>query len=148
MSHTATVKSIKIISVNALRAAVQELAQSGVKVQLIEKATPRAYYAGQAGMGPADFVLQLQDAPYDVGLYRCEDGSYEARTDFFRGHVERVLGAAATRPETQEQARLGKLFQLYGVHAATESARKQGHMVRRINAPDGRVRLEVTGPAL
>ena len=43
---------------------------------------------------------------------------------------------------------MGKLFQLYGVHAAMEAARRKGHMVRRINREDGRVALEVTGPGL
>jgi hypothetical protein len=148
MSHTATVKSIQIQSVSALRAAVEELAQTGVRCSLIENATPRAYFSNQAGMGPAAFVIRLEDSPYDIGLYKTEAGGYEARTDFYRGAVEGVLGARACTPETSEQAKMGKLFQMYGVHAATEAARKKGHMVRRIVKEDGRIALEITGANL
>lgn len=148
MSHTSTVKSIKIQSVTALRAAVAELAQSGVRCSLVENAVPRAFYDNQAGMGKADFVVKLDAAKYDIGLYKTADGSYEARTDFFGGSVAQSLGAPASCPETREQAQMGKLFQMYGVHAATEAARKKGHMVRRVNKQDGTIALEVTGPGL
>lgn len=148
MSHTATVKSIAIQSITALRAAIAELAQTGVRCSLLENETPRAYYSNQQGMGKADFVVKLDACPYDIGLYKNAEGTYEARTDFFAGHIEKVLGAKATTPGNADQARMGKLFQMYGVHAAMEAARKKGHMVRRINREDGRVTLEVTGPGL
>lgn len=148
MSHTATVKSIAIQSITALRAAITELAQTGVQCSLLENATPRAYYPNQSGMGKADFVVKLDACPYDIGLYKTAEGTYEARTDFFAGHIEKVLGAKATTPGNADQARMGKLFQMYGVHAAMEAARKKGHMVRRINREDGRIALEVTGPGL
>ena len=148
MSHTSTVKAIKIQSVSALRAAVAELISTGVRCELLEQSTPRAYSPNQAGMGKADFVLKLADSPYDVGFYKDKDGAYEARTDFYMGHIQKVLGAQATCRETYEQAQMGKLFQLYGVHVATETARKQGHMVRRVNKQDGRIALEVSGPNL
>lgn len=148
MSHTATVKSIKITSLTALRSAVAELAQNGTRCSLIENSTPRAYFSNQAGMGQADFVLKLDASPYDIGLYKTEDGSYEARTDFYAGHIEKVLGAKACSVESAAQAKMGKLFQMYGIHAATEAARKKGHMVKRVNKEDGRVLLEVTGPNL
>jgi hypothetical protein len=148
MSHTSTVKSIKIQSVSALRAAIAEMASNGIKCSLEEKVAPRAYSVGQQGMGVADYVIRLPDAQYDIGLYKTEDGSYEARTDFFMGSVERCIGAPARGPESREQARMGKLFQMYGVHAATEAARKKGHMVRRITKADGTIALEVTGANL
>lgn len=148
MSHTSTIRSIKITSVTALRAAVAELQDKGVKVSLLENAVPRGFYANQAGMGTADFVLKLADSRYDVGLYKAEDGSYEARTDFFGGLVENVLGAKACTPESREQARLGRLFQLYGVHAAMETARKKGHTVMRRQHEDGKITLEITGAGL
>lgn len=147
MSHTATVKSIKIQSVTALRAAVAEMAASGIKCSLIENATPRAYFANQAGMGKADFVLKLDDSPYDVGLYKTDDG-YEARTDFFAGHINKVIGGVCRNPDAREQAQMGKLFQMYGVAAATEAARKKGHMVRQIARQDGTIALEITGAGL
>lgn len=148
MSHTATVKSIKIQSITALRGAIQELAQAGIKCSLVENAVPRAYFANQQGMELAPYVVKLNDCPYDIGLYRQADGSYEARTDFFAGHIERLLGATARTAESTEQAKMGKLFQMYGVHAATEAAKKKGLMVRRVTKNDGTLTLELTGAGL
>lgn len=148
MSHTATVKSIKIQSLTALRAAVAELSASGIRISLAENTTPRGYFSNQAGMGQAPLVIRLADAPYDIGLYESEGGGYEARTDFYAGHIEKVLGGRATSDATRDQARMGKLFQMYGVHAATEAARKKGHMVRRITKSDGKIALEISGPNL
>jgi hypothetical protein len=148
MSHTSTVKSIKIQSVSALRAAITELSQTGVQCSLQEGGTPRAYFQGQQGMGAADFVIKLGGSPYDIGLYKSESGGYEARTDFYAGHIEKVLGGTARTPEAREQAKMGKLFQMYGVHAAMEAARKKGHTVRRIQKENGTIALEVTGSGL
>lgn len=144
MSHTTSIKSIKIQSVTALQAAITEMQQAGMKISLVPNATPRAYYANQAGMGQADFVIKLDDAPYDVGLYKTDDG-YEARTDFFQGHVERILGAQARSAATAQQAKLGKMYQLYGVHATMEQCRRKGQSVRRVVKADGTIALEVTG---
>ena len=148
MSHTAKISAIKISSVSALRSAIAELQQAGVKCSLVESATPRAYFPQQQDMGHAEFVIKLDDAPYDIGLYKQPDGTYEARTDFWMGHVERVLGAQASKPEKAEQAKMGKLFQMYGIHAATEAAKRKGLAVRRINGENGKIKLEVTGAAL
>ena len=144
MSHTTSIKSIKIQSVTALQAAITEMQQAGMKISLVPNATPRAYYANQAGMGQADFVIKLDDAPYDVGLYKTDDG-YEARTDFFQGRVERILGAQARSAATAQQAKLGKMYQLYGVHATMEQCRRKGQSVRRVVKADGTIALEVTG---
>ncbi len=147
ISHTSTIRSIKIQSITALRTAVTELAATGVKCTLLENATPRGYSPNQVGMGPADFVIKLADSTYDIGLYKTEHG-YEARTDWFMGSVEKVLGAPPTCPEASEQAKLGKLFQMYGVAAATEQARRKGLSVRRFNKEDGTICLALTGASL
>lgn len=148
MSHTTSIKSIKITSLSALRAAVAELNTSGIKCSLVQDAKPRAYFDNQAGMGQADFVIKLDGAAYDIGLYKQSDGSYEARTDFWGGSVERILGAKPRAQENAQQAKMGRLFQMYGIHAATETARRQGHSVRRITKADGTVALEITGANL
>ncbi len=145
MSHTSTIKGIKITEVSALRKAVNELAKSGMKIELKENATPRAYFSNQAGMGKADFVVYLADAKYDIGLYKQADGTYEPRTDFFGGSVEKLLGAQASKKENTEQAKLGKLIQLYGIHAATEKATKQGYTVQRQFGKDGAIKLVIAG---
>jgi hypothetical protein len=146
MSHTTTIKAIKIQSITALRMAVEDLNARGTTCTLVENAKPRAYFEDQQGMGIAPYVLKLQGASYDIGFYLNEDGSYEARTDFFGGDIEKMLGAKAGDASRAEQARMGKLYQLYGVAAATEAARRKGHMVRRIeNKETGEIKLEVTG---
>ena len=148
MSHTTSIKSIKISSVSALRASVTELKGMGIRCALKENAKPRAYYQQQEGMGVADFVLELHDSKYDVGFYKQPDNTYEPRTDFFNSQVERVLGVKASDVAFTEQAKMGKFFQAYGVAAAMETARKQGHMVRKMTREDGTISLEITGATL
>lgn len=148
MSHTSSISAIKITSLSALRAAAEELSRTGVACSLVENDTPRAFYKDQAGMGRADLVLKLNACPYDVGLYKQADGSYEVRTDFWDGHVEKLLGGPTSDPSKREQAKLGKLFQMYGIHAATETARRKGLSVRRIAGENGQIKLELTGASL
>jgi hypothetical protein len=146
MSHTTSIKGIKIVNIDALRLAVSDLAASGKKVELVENATPRAYFDNQEGMGVADYVIKLADAKYDIGLYKQQDGTYEPRTDFWGHSVEGVLGAKATDKQYTEQARLGLLFQAYAVNAAEQQARMEGKMTMRQSDPEtGRVTLVVTG---
>jgi hypothetical protein len=148
MSHTSTVRHVLISSIPALREAAKELNSSGVPCALVENAKPRAYFSTQEGMGVAPYVLQLgAGCPYDVGFYPTQDGKgYEARTDLFMGHVGKLLGVAGGGVDAQQQ--LGRLYQLYAVHAATAVARAKGHMVSRRVKPDGTIALEVTGPGL
>lgn len=150
MSHTATVKHVLISSISALREAVKELNTLGVKCSLVENAQPRAYFSNQSGMGTAPFVLSLGNGcPYDVGFYPTHDGKgYEARTDFYQGHVAKLLGVNGSDARSPGEQQLGKLFQLYAVHAASAVARAKGHMVSRRVKPDGTITLEVTGPGL
>lgn len=145
MSHTTKIGGIKIVSASALKAAVAELARKGMKISIVENATPRAYYSNQAGMGKADLVIKLANAAYDIGLYKQADGTYEPRTDFYGGSVEKLLGAAASKKENAIQAKLGKLIQLYGIHAASEKAKKQGYTVRRVEGKDGAIKLVMAG---
>lgn len=139
---------MKITNIAALTAAVAELNASGVKCSLVANETPRAFYSNQEGMGKADYVLKLDGAKYDVGFYKQPTGIYEARTDFWGGSIEKCLGAKASKPENAEQARMGRLFQLYGVHATTQEARRKGLSVRRITKEDGLIQLELTGASL
>lgn len=145
MSHTASISGIKIVDIAALQSAIAELATGGIKISLQTGGTPRAYFNNQKGMGVADYVIKLADAPYDIGLYKQPDGSYEPRTDFFQSHVEKILGAQCSMKGKEDQAKLGKLFQMYGIHATTLAARKTGKTVRRITGKDGAVQLEVMG---
>lgn len=118
--------------------------EKGIRCELKKDATPRAYYPDQQGLGRAEYVLELKDARFDIGFYQTE-GGFEARTDFWGQHVEKVLGVQACSATSKEQAKLGKMFQAYGIHAAMESARKQGYSVRRAPGENGAEKLIVTG---
>lgn len=142
MSHTTEVTTVVFHDVDALRLAVRDLQAAGVKCTLQEKVKPRAYYANQQGMGVADYVLRLEDAPYDVGFYNDPKvKGYVARTDLFAGRVANVLGAQARPGEAAEQAALGKLYHAYAVNAAVRQAAKQGYAVRKVTKADGTVQL-------
>ena len=144
MSHTTTISAIVITDIEALRSAIKELKQNGVDCDLLEKATPRAYYSNQEGMGKADYVVRLNRAKYDVGLYKVkEKEGYELRTDLFSREVSGQLGVKPSKGETTEQAAVGKLYNMYAVHAATRTAIQKGYKVTRVNNEDGSVQLRI-----
>ncbi len=146
MSHTTTVDNVEIKDVGALLAAVNELKANGVNCDMLENQIPRAYYGKQAGMEtPAEHVLKLHDSRYDVGFYKQADGTYQPRCDLWGGDISRQLGVTPTDSIGREQAALGKLLNLYSVHAVSRKALAQGYRVQRINAEDGGVQLNITG---
>ena len=147
MSHTTAITAVVISDVNALQAAINELASEGVKCSLLENCKPRAYSSGQEGMGTAPYVVKLNDATYDVGLYDNGDGGFEARTDFWNGSVEKVLGVETNVNEEREQARLGKLFQRYAVCATENHAALNGYSTTRSQKEDGTLQLVMTQAA-
>lgn len=142
MSHTSEIKNIVFNDTEALKLAVRDLQAAGIRCSLEQNATPRAFYQNQQGMGKADWVLRLQDAPYDVGLYKDDSvKGLVARTDLFAGKVAQVLGVQARPGESIEQAALGKMYHAYAVNAATRQAAKQGYSVRKVTKADGTVQL-------
>jgi hypothetical protein len=143
MSHTTSLDGILFTDMDALRSAIDELKSNGVNCDLLENATPRAYYKDQSGLGKAPFVVRLNSTDYDVGLYEKEKGAYEARADFWAGKVSGQLGAEARDGENTDQAKLGKLYQMYAVHAATRQAVRQGYNVHRVTKDDGTIQLRV-----
>lgn len=145
MSHTTAIKSVLFVDQQALRAAIDELKNRGVNCELLENATPRAYYSDQEGMGLARFVIKLNDAKYDVGLYDSKEGKgMEARTDLYGGSVAKVLGVNPAKGESKEQAALGKLYSTYATHATMAEAARNGYAVQRIDNPDGSVQLRLS----
>lgn len=133
MSHTTTIKSVPIKDVAALKAAVAEMQQNGVKCELRENAMPRMYSEGQArAVGVCDYVLYLPNSKYDVGFVKQADGSYAPAFDEWAGQVAGSLGAACPVPSSAEgkaQHAIGKLMQTYGKHAAINQARAEGYAV-------------------
>lgn len=145
MSHTTKITATKITSISALRTAVAHLASTGIACSLTDGGKPRAFYSNQEGMGEADHVMTLEKSRYDIGFYKQADGSYEPRTDFWGGDVEKILGAPASDPQYKDQAKLGKLFAEYAVAATIEQARNNGKMVQRVDRADGVTQLVLTG---
>ena len=141
MSHTTSIAGMKITDVAALKSAVAELAASGVNCSLVEGQIPRSYPGNP--MSKADFVLKLPGSRFDVGFYKQADGTYEPQSDFYDGGVEGIIGAKASAPERAAQARIGKLLQMYGIHATTNVARKKGWTLRRVTGENGAVKLRV-----
>ena len=143
MSHTTTVSEIVISDVAALQSAVAELKERGLDIDLVEQTKPRAYSKNQPGMEhPAPYTIRVNTGRYDVGLYVNSNGSgYEARADFFGQDVERVLGVRSMGDG--DQARLGKLYQMYAVHAATRQAMMKGYQVQRSEGENGAIQLNV-----
>lgn len=145
MSHTSEVSSVVITDIKALEAAIADLQKQGVRCTLRRDEKPRSYSVNQEGMGVAPYVVYLEDSRYDVGLYYdASKKGYVARTDFYMGHVGKVLGSGLNPNKcgcSIEQVQLGKLYKAYAVQATTRAAIKKGMSVRRIEKEDGSVRL-------
>lgn len=145
MSHTTAIGTILFADIGALTSAIEELKGQGIQCKLLENVAPRAYSANQSGMGKAPYVIGLPTAEYDIGLYPSESGEgLEPRTDFYRGSVQKVLGAEHVEPgENADQAKIGKLVQMYAIHAAERKAVQQGMQVTRMNGENGKLQLKI-----
>lgn len=142
MSHTTAITDIVFVDIAALKLAITDLNKQGVKCDLREKATPRAYSANQQGMGPADYVLHLDNSKYDVGFYMdTQKKGYVAKTDFYGGDIQRLLGVPQPKGAYKPQAMMGKLYQSYGVHATTRAAALKGYSTQKIVKEDGTIQL-------
>lgn len=130
MSHTTTLKTIKIDDIAALEEAVEFLKQRGLKASLIKDAKPRMYYNNQYGI--CDYVLRLDNSPYDVGFSKQKDGSYAPVFDSWAGHLQRQIGNPSTckvptTAEEREAAAVASLLNAYGVHAAKRQLEQEGY---------------------
>ena len=169
MSHTTTVKSVRILDVDAIKKAVKELQQSGVACELIKNAKPRLYYADQLTRQKgrsseiAPYVLRLNGAVYDLCFLEstredAKKGELELCFDNYvpsgKVGVKHVLGQkwdggtshwAGNRDDTQETLHaVGKFLQPYAKHALVNAARKAGHQVAGTSVDnEGRIHLRL-----
>jgi len=109
MSHSTTIDAVPIKSIAALREAVAELLEKGIKCRLEEGVAPRNYYRNQMqkdfGQDSEEcpFVLRLLDARFDVAFIvdtSVKDGvAYKAAFDDWSGgaahDTAQVFDAAA-----------------------------------------------------
>jgi len=146
LSHTTTVRSVKITDINALQLAITQLKAEGVNIDLLQNAVPRMYYNNQHGK--CAYVVKLHNSPYDVGLELQADGSYIPVFDEFSGHVAKQIGAkrAIKRGEETAQHALGNLLQKYAVNVAVNTASMQGYIVESTEVDtDGNVHITLGG---
>ena len=120
MSHFTTIKT-QIKDVAALRAAVVELG-----LTLIPNAQARGYVTNTT---KGEYVIRLK-GPYDIAVNQEKDGTLGLTTDWWDGHVEKEVGP-----------NFGRLLQLYGVHKASQAAKKKGLSVLRKQQPNGNIKL-------
>lgn len=145
MSHTTTLKGVQINDLSALRSAVAELQQAGVRCELQERTKPRMYYGNQHGV--CDYTLHLSDCPYDVGFDKQADGTYAPVFDEWANHVKGQIGATCPvpgheTPEDRTLAHIGRFLQSYAKHAAINAATAAGHIVSDCYTDeDGNVQL-------
>lgn len=129
MSHTTTLKGVKISDVAALQDAVNFLKERGLKAELIKDAVPRMYYANQ--YGKCDYVLRLTNSPYDIGFSKQADGSYAPVFDSWAGHLQKEIGNPTscklpTNADEKAAVAVASLLNAYGVHAAKRELETQG----------------------
>lgn len=147
MSHTSTVSNIVFSDIEALRAAVKELQAGGLKCEFVVNQKPRAYYNNQAGMSTVmPYVLKLSESRYDIGFeFDAKLKGYVAKTDLYGNDVARCVGNTAPKGGDATKYAIGKLSQMYAVHAATRKANSQGYTVQRNTKTDGTIQLTVQG---
>lgn len=149
MSHTTTIRGLRITDDNAVRTAVQALQQRGVQIELQENAVPRMYYEHQAReVGECPFVLKLPNSRYDVGLQRQADGTLEPKFDEFAGDVSQSIGGQCAIPTSQEEKAMwaiGQFSQEYAKAAAINAASAQGYTVTGSSMDaQGNVHVEIS----
>lgn len=147
MSHTTKLNNVTIRDVSAMQSAVEALRAKGIQCSLVQNAKPRMYYSNQHSN--SDYVLKLDNCPYDVGFDKQQDGTYAPVFDEWAGNVGRQLGAACPMPNTPEgraQHQIGQFMQEYAKAATINQAIAQGYMVEGAETDqEGNVHLTLTG---
>ena len=130
MSHW-TQMAVEISDIPALRTAAEQL---GCTWQV--GGTGRGYSRNTLS---GDFVLRTDrlGCPYDiVASKNAATGKLNLATDWWQGHVERVVGKD-----------YGRLLQHYGIAKATIAARAKGYTTSRAIQANGDIKLEIHLPA-
>lgn len=137
MSHVTVLKGITFRDVNAIRSAVQELANSGVNISLTENCKPRVHGFDRAPT--CELVVKLPGCQYDLGLRKTEDGSYEPVFDTYMNQVGSQLAAACPVPSEYERRAIhqfGRFGQAYQKHAAINQCAAEGYAIDSITVDE------------
>lgn len=137
MSHTTTLRSVKITDIEAVRQAIDFLVERSngkLKISLIENAVPRMYYPDQ--YGKCDYVVKLGNSRYDIGLAKQADGTFALVYDAWQGDIRKQVGDPmnVTHKEADMAAAcdVASLLNAYGVFAAQRQLYEQGYYDTKI----------------
>jgi Protein of unknown function (DUF1257) len=112
----------------------------------VQNVKPRMYYDNQHGT--CEYVLKLNDGPYDVGFDKQADGSYAPVFDDWQRNVANKVGASCPIPTSAEgraQHSIGKLLQNYQKHVAVNAAVMNGYAVESSFVDDaGNVQITIS----
>jgi hypothetical protein len=81
-----------------------------------------------------EMVITVPGSPYDVAVNRGQDGMLTLTTDWYRGHVAKVLGYD-----------FGKLKQQYALEIAKKRVAILGAAFTEETMPDGTIRMVIRG---
>ena len=128
MSHNVVFKDVKFTDIQALRAAVQELARSGVNIKLSDKKTFRTY-----GSNPntCDMVIELPGCVHDIGLQRQKDGTLTPIFDPYDHNISANVGLPQYCDYNSPGRHIGKLVQTYVACKTEKEAVNQGYSTTR-----------------
>ena len=129
MSHNVTIKGVKITDVHALKSAVRELNQKNPTLKL--KVTETGKFRTWPGQDDTcAFAVEIPGSSHDLGFVKQTDGSFAPVFDPFGGGVGRAIGADWAHVPScsmhSPEAAIGRLMQLYAVHAVERQALNQG----------------------
>lgn len=129
MSHTTTLKTVKIVDIDALQRAVNYLAEEEkVNISLVKNARPRMYSRDQEVM--CDYVVKLPKSRYDVGFQKQKDGSYVPIFDTYLNSIRNQIGAAQTveadTPEEIAMLSVSRLVDVYAIMAVKNQLSEEG----------------------
>ncbi|MET0465344.1 MAG: hypothetical protein ABW007_19440 [Chitinophagaceae bacterium] len=149
MSHTSEITDSAFTDEKMLEAAVSSLKAQGVAISFQKGGMPRMFYADQFQKynngKDADFVVKLENCPYDIGFVRKE-GKLNPIFDEWNSHIANQLGMKEVtgynaKDKTHHIRRLNMEYQLAALKA---TARKKNMRVGDVKrSADGQIRLTV-----
>ena len=147
MSHVTTIDTVPIKDIDAVKKAVKELKKLGVSCELLKDSRPRMYFNSHEEL--CDYVIKLNESPYDIGLRRKEDEGkfkeYELIFDGYKNHICKLVGYTDKKQDEDKHLRhVGQFTKLYSKHATINQAKKQGYRVTTKQNKDGSLNLVLT----
>lgn len=139
MSHNILIKNVKITSIEALQAAVDELRREGKNITLNRDRKTFRTYPGQPDK--CDMCIELPNARFDVGLVKQPDGTYLTVYDPYLAIGGTEISCSLDPRERDERHGIAMLTQRYSVIVSERELALQGHMCRREKGENGEIHV-------